>query len=216
MSVDRNEVVAALSEEHVAKITGLSIAQLRAWDKRGFFRPKHAYASKNAVQSRIYSFKDAVGLQAIATLKKNYRIGFSKLEEVANRLKEKGFSHWADTKLYVVNREVHFKEPGSSEVESLKDGQLAMLAVIDVIDEVRAKVIELKSRSADSRGSVERHRFVSRNSWVVAGTRIPTATIRRYRDAGFSVPEIIEEYPSLTEEDIFAALEHEKGLEKSA
>ncbi|MGH7084563.1 MAG: DUF433 domain-containing protein [Stellaceae bacterium] len=34
-----------------------------------------------------------------------------------------------------------------------------------------------------------------RNAPVVAGTRISTAAIKRYEDAGFTVAQIIEEYP---------------------
>ena len=37
--LDVNNVVAAFSEEHVHRITGLSIGRLRYWAKTGFFQP---------------------------------------------------------------------------------------------------------------------------------------------------------------------------------
>ena len=211
-----NAVISALTEDHVSRITGLSKGQLRAWDRRGFFVPQFAYDDRSSAYSRIYSFKDVVGLRTIAILRYKYHLSLSKLESVARELETRGFAHWADTKLHVVKKAVHFQAPGTEDVESLHDRQLAMLPVIDVINDVREKVARLKQRDLSSVGKVERHKFVARNSWVISGTRIPTATIRRYADAGFSVEQILREYPTLTADDVKAALDHEKGLAKSA
>ena len=216
MDTVQNNIIAALSEEHVCKVANLTKGQLRAWVWRCFFQPEYAYNDRSAAYSRIYSFKDVVGLKTISTLRDKYRIGFKQLYDVAEQLKDRGFDHWADTTLYVLNKDVHFRAPGSDEVESLEDGQLAMLAVVDVIEEVSEKVTELKSRAESNYGEVERSKFVTRNSWVISGTRIPTAAVKRYHDAGYSVSDILEEYPTLTEQDVRSALEHEKILDKSA
>ncbi|WP_172978054.1 DUF433 domain-containing protein [Roseovarius sp. THAF27] len=211
-----NSNVVALTEDHVSRVTGLTKGQLRAWDRKGFFQPKFAYDDRKAAYSRFYSFKDVVGLKTIETLRSKYKIGFKKLKDVAEELKAKGFDHWADTTLYVVKKEVHFRNPQTGDIESLRDGQLAMLAVIDVINDVQEKVAELSSRPQEKVGAVERHKFVARNSWVISGTRIPTSTIRRYYEAGFSVEQILTEYPSLTAADVQAALDHENCFDKSA
>ena len=205
-------VVVALTEDHVARATGLTKSQLRAWDKRGFFRPKYAYNDRRTAYSRIYSFKDVVGLKTIATLRSKYKIGFKTLNFVASELAARGYDHWADTTLYVIKKEVHFRDPETGEIENLKDGQLAMLEIVDVINDVKSKVSQLKDRSKADYGSVERSKFVARNSWVVAGTRILTSTIRRYAEAGYSIDEILEEFPSLSKIDVSAALKHEEVL----
>jgi uncharacterized protein (DUF433 family) len=96
------------------------------------------------------------------------------------------------------------------------DGQLAMVPVIEVIHDVEERVRELRERKTEQHGHVERHKYVVRNASVVAGTRIPTAAIRRFRDAGYSVEEIIHQYPTLTREDVDAAIAHEEGLAQSA
>src|SRR6185437_1824372 len=93
---------------------------------------------------------------------------------------------------------------------------LAMVPIIDVINDVEARVRELQKRDASQVGHVERHKHVVRNSSVVAGTRIPTAAIRRYREAGYTVDQIVKQYPALTAEDVQAALVHEEGLARSA
>ncbi len=96
------------------------------------------------------------------------------------------------------------------------DGQLAMVPVIDVINDVESRVRELKKRDDSQLGHIERHKHVVRNSTVVAGTRIPTAAIRRFKEAGYSIKQIVKQYPTLTVEDVQAALVHEEGLARSA
>ena len=44
--------------------------------------------------------------------------------------------------------------------------------------------------------------------WL-AGTRIPVHAIKSFHDHGYSVSEIIGEYPDLTSEDVEAALNHD-------
>ncbi|WP_346893534.1 DUF433 domain-containing protein [uncultured Roseibium sp.] len=216
MEKSENTIIAALTEDHIVRITGLSRGQLRAWDRRGFFVPRYAYDDRSSAYSRIYSFRDAVGLRTLAKLRQSYRIGIIRLQRLAEEMEKDGIVHWADARIWVVKGEPHYFRPGLNEVKGAETGQLAMLPIIDVIDEVTAKVEELKKRDTDSVGKVERQKFVVRNSWVISGTRIPTATISRYVNAGFSKAQILEEYPTLTLEDIDAALEHEKGLAKSA
>lgn len=75
---------------------------------------------------------------------------------------------------------------------------------------------DLRVRKSDQLGQIERHKFVVRNASVIAGTRIPTAAIRRFREAGYSVDQIIRQYPTLTKEDVDAAIAHEEGLARSA
>ncbi|MGD1935904.1 MAG: DUF433 domain-containing protein [Candidatus Phaeomarinobacter sp.] len=200
----------------MCRLTGLTRGQLRSWDRAGFFQPRYAYDDRSRPYSRVYSFRDVVGLKTISVLRNDHRVSVQELKKVAKELIRKGYKHWADTKLYVVKKQVYFQHPGTTEVEGVWDGQLAMLPIINVIDDVKAAVHKLSVRSSADRCKVERHKFVARNSPVVAGTRIPTASVRRYYEAGYSVDEIISEYPSLTKKDVRAALKYEEQLAKSA
>jgi uncharacterized protein (DUF433 family) len=47
---------------------------------------------------------------------------------------------------------------------------------------------------------------VAHNAPVLAGTRIPVRAIKRFNEAGYSVAQILSEYPTLTESDVVAAL----------
>jgi uncharacterized protein (DUF433 family) len=212
----RDNVIRVFGEEHVERLTGLSKRQLRAWDRRGFFVPHYAYENRRSPYSRVYSFRDVVGLRTIAVLLKEHRVSIRQLMRVAKELSSRGYRDWAQLRLYVVKREVHFQDPTSKAVESVWSGQLAMLPIIDVINDVTERADMLQRRTKEQHGQIERHRFVVRNSPVVAGTRIPTATIRRFHEAGYSADQILEEYPSLTLEDVKAALKFEEGLAHSA
>jgi uncharacterized protein (DUF433 family) len=210
-----SNIIAAFSEDHVERLTGLTKAQLRSWDRAGFFAPRYAYEDRQAPYSRIYSFQDVVGLRTIALLMKQYRVSLQGLKKVTQELMTRGFAHWADVKLYVLKRQVYFRAPESNEVEGVWDGQLAMVPIIDVIHDLEVRVRDLQKRDASQLGHVERHKHVVRNSSVLAGTRIPTAAIRRYKEAGYSVEQIVKQYPALTVEDVQAALVHEEGLARS-
>ena len=203
-------IIRAFSLEHVAQLTGLTTGQLLAWDRSGLFSPDYAYEDRSRPYSRIYSFRDVVGLRTIAVLRKEYRVSVQELRRVAKRLIEEGFEHWAETRLYVVNRQVHFTRPKSQEVEGVWDGQLAMLPIIDVIQDVEERVMKLQKRSSDQFGRIEKHKFVARNSAVIAGTRIPVAAICRYHEAGYSIEDILKEYPTLTKKDVKAAISGRK------
>jgi uncharacterized protein (DUF433 family) len=209
-------VLQAFTEEHVIRLTGLSRTQLRAWDRVGFFKPHFGYEDRHQPYSRIYSFQDVVGLRTIAVLRQRYRISLQQLRKVADELTARGYGHWAEIKLYVVKGQVHFRRPGSQDVEGVWDGQLAMVPVIDVIQDVEERVRDLRERTDSQHGQIEKHKFVVRNATVIAGTRIPTAAIRRFRDAGYSMDDILKQYPTLTREDVDAAIAHEEGLAQSA
>lgn len=212
----QDNIIRAFSEDHVARLTGLSKGQLRSWDRRGFFVPHYAYENRRAAYSRVYNFEDVVGLRTIAILRHREKISLAELERVARDLEQRGYKNWLSLKLYVLNKQVHFQKPGTNEIEGVHDGQLGMLAVIDVIDDVQERVRNLQTRSTEQHGKVEKHRYVARNASVVAGTRIPTAAIRRFSEEGYTVKQIMREYPTLTEEDVTAALAYEERLARSA
>ena len=47
---------------------------------------------------------------------------------------------------------------------------------------------------------------------AIRGTRIPAQTILEFLGAGDSIEEVLEEYPSLTREDILASIQYSSRL----
>ena len=78
-----------------------------------------------------------------------------------------------------------------------------------IIEDTNNDVTALRTRTPESMGRVDRSRGVLRNAWVVAGTRIPVHAIKSFHEHGYSVSDIIGEYPDLTPEDVEASLNHD-------
>ncbi len=91
-------------------------------------------------------------------------------------------------------------------------GQLGLpLPMARVESEMRRAVEQQQQRKPQEFGQIERHRGVQGNAWVVAGTRIPTAAIWSFHAAGYTVDQIIEQYPHLTRADVERAIAHESA-----
>jgi uncharacterized protein (DUF433 family) len=211
--VSENNVLRAFSAEHVMKLTGLSVGQLRNWDATGFFAPAFSFeGGRGRPYSRVYDFQDVVGLRVLSVLRHDYKIPMKHLREVAEELEKYSNAPWAELKLYVLGKEVHFHEPETEKPRGVISKQYAIVEVIHVVEGLRREAEKLTRRDPQDVGQVERHRYVAHNAWVVAGTRIPIRIIRRFSEAGYSPAQIVLEYPSLTEQDVIAVLEHSEKL----
>src|ERR1051325_2480111 len=202
--------IRAFSPEHVAKLTELSQRQLRYWDATGFFPPRFGSETRRNPFSCIYSFKGVVGLRTVSILRKSYGIPLQTLRKVARELSQYKEAPWAKIVLYVLGKEVHFREPDTGKIRGVLSRQYVSVPLRSIIEDVSVRASALRERARQQIGRVERHRYIAHNAWVLAGTRIPTAAIRRYAEAGYSADKIIKEYPPLTGQDIQAALKHER------
>jgi DNA-binding transcriptional MerR regulator len=204
-------ILRAFSEESVKHLTGLTTTQLRYWDRTGFFEPAYADPNRRIAYSRLYSFKDIVALRTLSVLRNQYSVPLQHLRKVADKLSHLGYDLWINTTLYVLNKKVIFHEPGTGLPQEVLSGQYVIgLLLKTIISDTTKDVEKMRQRDPDKIGQVERTRYVNRNAWVVGGTRIPTAAIRRFKEAGYTDEQIISEYPDLTPRDIKAALLHEE------
>jgi uncharacterized protein (DUF433 family) len=208
---DIENVVRAFSTEHVVHLTGLTKAQLTYWDKTGFFEPQYAGDDRRVHYSRVYSFKDVVGLRTLSILRGKHGVSLPHLRDVARELSTYSKTPWADIQLKVWNRKVQFDEPETGKTRGVIDGQYVLLPLISVIEDVRREAEKLRQREPSQIGKLEKHRDVAHNALVIAGTRIPVSTVLAFVEDGYSVADIIREYPTLTEADIEAAIQHRKA-----
>lgn len=211
---DEDSVVAVFAVEYVVRLTGLSMRQLTYWDRTGFFRPHHSSEAGGPRHSRVYSFKDVVGLRTLSLLRLKHKVSLPHLRTVAEKLSVYSKTPWADIKLKVFNRRVYWDEPDSGATARVVDGQFVLFPINDVMADVKQRAEQLTRRHESQIGQMERHRQVSHNALVIAGTRVRVATILRFHEAGYSVDDIVREYPSLTPQDVRAAIE--RGPELNA
>jgi uncharacterized protein (DUF433 family) len=201
--------ISAFSEDQVERITGLSKERLRYWARTKFFVPSYVEENQRRPFSRFYSFKDIVALKTLEVLRVRNGVTLQHLRKVAEKLSDLSDSVWTDTVLFVVNREVNFFSPDDGKPESVLGGQRVLeVALRDIIHDTSAEIVDFTQRRGGTIGKIERNRSIAGNSWVIAGTRIPVASIRRLHEDGYSVQQIIEEYPDLTPDDVNAAIRH--------
>lgn len=207
--LDITNVVAAFSEEHAQRITGLSKGRLRYWRKSGFFVPTFIEEDHHLPYSRFYSFKDLVALRTLELLRVQNNVPLQHLRKVADKLSHLKDELWTCTALFVANRKVALVNPETEQQEEVISGQYLLAIPLEkVISDTIDDMDRLRMRSANQIGQVRQSKFIVHNAWVVAGTRIPVGTVQRLHEDGYSVKAIIAEYPDLTPADVTAALAH--------
>jgi uncharacterized protein (DUF433 family) len=213
-----DNVIRALSAEQVSALTDIPKSRLVKWDREGFFQPSYAAENRRLPYSRVYSFEDVVELRTLAILRDEHQVPMKELKRVAATFQKETSRPWMTRRLYVFQRKVAFDEPQSGRRRNVTDGQFIedCIELKSIADDIAAKAAAMKARQPDTVGKVERHKFVMSNSWVIAGTRIPTAAVKAFADEGYSPKQIVREYPDLTEQDVVVALAHERDRRKAA
>jgi uncharacterized protein (DUF433 family) len=205
---DSNVVISAFTEDQVERLTGISQRQLRYWDRTKFFVPSLAYEDRRSPHSRLYSFRDLVSLKIVSALRNDANVSLPHLREVKEKLAHLGEDLWAKTTLYVLNRRVIFDSPDTIDrKEEVVTGQVMLQIPLKVVSgNMEDAIRSLRMRDHDKIGRIEQHRSVAQNQAVIAGTRIPVRSVKAFAEAGYTIEQIQAEYPTLTPEDIRAAI----------
>lgn len=207
---DSANVVSAFTEDHVSRLTGISKRQLRYWDNDGFFVPSMAYEDRSHPYSRLYSFRDVVSLKVLNELRNESKVSLPHLREVKDKLAHLGDDMWSKTTLYVLKKRVVFDNPETKAKEEVVSGQGVLQIPLKVVTgDMKEQVKELSRRDQTVIGKFDQRRGVAHNQLVIAGTRIPVRSVKAFADAGYSVAQIKREYPTLTDEDIRAAIKYD-------
>jgi uncharacterized protein (DUF433 family) len=207
--LDISNVIAAFSEDQASSLTGLSIGRLRYWAQTGFFAPSYV-ASSPGPYGKFYSFKDIVALRTLEMLRVRNGVALQHLRKVAERLSHLKEDLWIRTKLRVWDRKVVFDEPETGRPREVVSGQFVEEYELgEIISATGDQIEKMKTRVPRELGRVISVAGVQRGAPVISGTRIPIVSIQRLHEDGYSVEEIISEYPRLTESDVQAALSFE-------
>jgi len=200
-------VIAAFTEEQVERLTGVTVRQLRTWDRTKFFAPSLAYEDRSRPYARLYSFRDLACLKVLNALRNESNVSLQHLREVKRKLAHLGDDAWSKTTLYVLNKKVIFDNPETNSKEEIVSGQGVLQIPLKVVTgELQSAVDALRRRDESAVGKIERHKGIVGNKPVIAGTRIPVSTIKEFSAAGYSVEQIMKEYPTLDRNDIIAAI----------
>lgn len=210
--MDHENVIGAFSDEQAARITGVSVNQLREWDKDGFFHASYSAEKRHVPYGRLYSFRDLVSLQVLDDLRNRKKIPLRHLREVSDKLAHLGEDRWTATTLYVLGRRVVFENPDTLERVEVVSGQRVLnIPLRVVIRSIKRRIASLNDRSSEV-GRFERRKFVAQNEQVFAGTRIPVSSVVEFAAAGYSPEQIKREFPVLEVSEIANAISGTKGV----
>lgn len=204
-------VIAAFSEEQTARLTGVTISQLRYWDKTEFYRPNYPEQNRHVAFSRVYSFNDIVALRVLHVLRNQYGVSLHPLRGVSDHLAQLEESRWTGTRFWVLNKRVVWQEPDSERPQEVLSQQYVMptIELEDVVTTtIRDVAAPVDPRPASDIGKVECSRNIAHNQPVIAGTRIPVEAIKLFAAAGYSTDQILQEYPDLMADDVRAAMHY--------
>lgn len=205
--MESDNVIGAFSEDQASRISGVSLYQLRQWDREGFFPAAYKADQQHIPFGRLYSFRDLVSLQVLNDLRNNKKIPLRHLRQVSDKLAHFGDRKWSGTTLYVLGKRVVLEHPDTNHREDVVSGQQVLnIPLRVVIKNTRDRIKELSRRDSVA-GEFEKAKFVAHNEQVFRGTRIPVSMVIEFHVAGYSVARILREFPDLTETDVEAALQ---------
>jgi uncharacterized protein (DUF433 family) len=194
-------------------MVGLTKSRLRYWARTDFFKPSFVEEDGRLPYSRFYSFKDVVALRTLEMLRVRNSVPLQHLRKVAERLAHMKDELWSRTTLFVFDKKVLVVNSEFDQPQEIVSGQFVLgIPLSKVIDDTRNDIIAFRSRPANTVGHLSRNRSIARNALVVSGTRIPVGSVVRLHEDGYTVNQIIAEYPDLTPEDIKAALTHGRHI----
>lgn len=198
----------AVSDKRAAQLAGITMKQLRHWEKTCLVVPsvRREISPRNTV--RLYSFQDLVELLVVAELRHRPEISLQHIRRLVSYLSTMDFAApLRELKFATRGKEIYINFPdGSWSGDPVPDQVIFRQAI--ALDDVAAKMSRARDRDPEAVGQVTSRRGVHRSKPVFAGTRIPVATVQRYLDAGYDTAAIIREYPSLTPDDVEAARRH--------
>jgi uncharacterized protein (DUF433 family) len=98
-------------------------------------------------------------------------------------------------------------------LSALMPGQAVLVESLNleaVARDTEERASRLVERGPHELGTIVSNRYVFGNQPVIAGTRIPSAAVWEFHKAGYSLEEIVQEYPRLTRCDVESAIHFEE------
>jgi len=208
MDQNKDTVISAFSDEQTARLVGLSVAQLRNWDRTGFFTPALASENRRQAYSRVYTFADLLSLQVLKKLRKDMGCSLQHLREVKEKLQALPDAGWSNTTLYVLNRRVVFHDQEKDEFYEPVSNQTVLKIPLEIVrSDMKSAVRRLWARDENEIGRQSRVRRVVQNQTVIAGTRVTVQSILDFYEAGYTVKQILAEFPTLNRVDVELVIE---------
>src|SRR5438046_1805167 len=170
--------VVVLPDDRAARLAGVSMRQVRYWEKAGLVHPSisRQLGPRNTV--RLFGFTDLLQLLVVAELRD--RLPLQHIRRVVGHLRGRGYEEpFRQLVFATVGKELYFQHPDGTWEGGLAPDQVVFHEVIE-LEPLRRRIDGVRQRPADTVGEVERARGRLGSQEVFAGTRIPVAPVQAY------------------------------------
>lgn len=194
----------ALADKRAAEIAAIGRQRLRYWEKTDLITPdvERVISPRNVV--RLYSMPRVVELVVASELRQQ-GVSLQHIRRIVEHLRQRGYeAPLREVRFALSGDRLMFQHADGSWEDSRRPFQGVMWRVID-LEEIRARIQGRLTRNDSDVGVIEKRRKVQASKPVFRGTRVPVEAVDGYLKAGKSAGEILEAFPSLTEQDIEAA-----------
>ncbi len=191
----------AFTRQRVAQLAGVDLATLDRWDRSQLVGATHRGHVLEGRQVRLYRYGDLLDALIIADLMARDGVSKRYVREIVEHVRKldyrMGELHWG-----IAGSRVHFQAPDGE----WEDGERSQFVAVEVLDlkPLRERIRRGSRREEGTAGQFERRRGALGNKPVIAGTRVPVATVERYLSQGFSTERILHSFPTLTKVDVEA------------
>ncbi len=209
--LDFDESLIVFSRERAAELSGLRQGTLDYWRRTGLIVPTTDRRLSSQRPVRLYSFVDMMSLMVVAQLRAR-KVSLQRVRRVVRELKETGYERPLVELVFGVQRRtkrwsLYFQHEDGSWAGEREPAQLVMRETLDLA-EIRARLHNSRRRDPADVGRVETRRGALGSKPLLAGTRVPVATVQRYLAGGVADSEILVAFPVLELADIEAARTH--------
>jgi len=203
-------LVSAFTEEQVERIAGVTKSQLRYWDKTGFFSPTEFEVYKGQAFGRVYSFRDLASLKILNDLRNKAEVPLQLLRGLKTSWDSEDDDLWISHTLFAVNKRVAVDTTRGLE-DALSGQKVMEIPIRAEYNRIKNNISKLFDRDKGTIGKIDRKRNISSNKPVIAGTRIKVKSIQAFAEAGYSINQILKEYPSLKKKDVQVAIRYKES-----
>lgn len=198
-----DERLLAVTRDTAAKIARLSLRQVDYWAKTDLVPASIDGALGARQHIRLYSYLDLLALSVAAELKRR-GVSLQHIRQIVRHLKARGYDRPLTQLTYAtIDNQLYFQREDGTWEGGLRPDQIVLHEVLN-LRPLRDRITEAVQRDHTQLGRTERRRGTLGSKPVLAGTRIPVDTVRRYLLAGRSNADVLEAYPDLAEADIEA------------
>jgi uncharacterized protein (DUF433 family) len=198
-----DEQLLAVTRDTAAKIAHLTHRRVDYWAETGLVSPSVDRKLSPRRRVRLYGFLDLIALAVAAELTER-GASLQHVRQIVRRLKARGYKHpLTELKYATAGKQIYFQLEDGTWEGGLRPDQIVFHQVLN-LQPIRNRIARAVARDHQQVGRIEKRRGVRGSKPVLAGTRIPVASVQRYLEAGRSTADVLEAYPDLTEADIEA------------